>query len=225
MPETTRRKLLAYTALAPLAGVCLAKGQSAKSSDTRTVSSSPREAAQARYFPNVLLTTHEGKQVRFYDDLVKGKIVTLNFMYAKCDGICPTVTANLVEVQKLLAQRVGRDIFMYSFTLKPEEDSPAVLKKYAEEHGVKPGWTFLTGKPDDIELLRRSLGFVDPDPELDRDKSSHIGNVRYGNEPLMIWAACPGMAHPHWLAESIMFVDPNWKRPTAWGKKAAATGS
>jgi protein SCO1/2 len=37
-------------------------------------------------FPNVVLKTHEGKTVRFYDDLLKGKIVLINFMYATCKG-------------------------------------------------------------------------------------------------------------------------------------------
>jgi len=73
-------------------------------------------------------------------------------------------------------------------------------------HGIRPGWKLLTGKPDDIELLRRSLGFTNPDPVIDRDKSQHIGNLRYGNEPLMLWAACPGMAHAKWIAESISWV-------------------
>ena len=36
------------------------------------------------YFPNVELTTHRGEQVRFYDDLIKGKVVVINFMYATC---------------------------------------------------------------------------------------------------------------------------------------------
>ncbi len=35
-------------------------------------------------FPNVLLQTHDGETVRFYDDLIKGKIVALNFMYIGC---------------------------------------------------------------------------------------------------------------------------------------------
>ena len=39
------------------------------------------------YFPNVLLTTHDGREVRFYDDLVKGKKVLINFMYTQCTGI------------------------------------------------------------------------------------------------------------------------------------------
>jgi protein SCO1/2 len=40
--------------------------------------------AWRNYFPNVELTTHNGDRVRFYDDLIKGKVVVINFMYATC---------------------------------------------------------------------------------------------------------------------------------------------
>ncbi len=105
-------------------------------------------------------------------------------MYATCDGICPTITKNLAKVQQMFGDMVGRDVFMYSITLKPALDTPEVLYKHAQEMNVKPGWLFLTGKPEDIELIRRKQGFVDPDPELDKDKTNHIGNVRFGNEPM-----------------------------------------
>jgi protein SCO1/2 len=170
------------------------------------IQAAAREKIRQRYFPNVLLRNQENKEVRFYDDLLKGKIVTINFFYANCEGICPVVTANLVKVQKLLAQHVGKDIFMYSITLKPEDDGPEALKEYEKMHGIGPGWQLLTGKPGDIETLRKSLGFTYPNPLIDKDKSQHIGNIRYGNEPLMLWAACPGMAHPKWIAESISWV-------------------
>jgi protein SCO1/2 len=199
----TRRNLLALAALAPFASRALAaEGAAAPSA----APPSPRERIRQRYFPNVVLRTQDGEQVRFYDDLVKDKIVTINFFYAKCDEICPIVMANLARVQKLLGDRVGREVFMSSITLKPEEDSVAALKHHAEMYGARPGWTFLTGKPADVELLRRSLGFINPDPRVDKDVTQHIGNVRYGNEPLMLWAACPGMARAEWIAESISWV-------------------
>ena len=204
MQITTRRKVLGLLGLAgmtPFAGQLLTT--SAAAAD---VGLSPRDRIRRRYFPNVTLQTQDGKWVRFYDDLIKDKIVTINFFYAKCDGICPTVTANLAKVQTLLSKHVGRDIFMYSISLKPEQDTPTALKEYAEMFQAKPGWTFLTGKPDDIELLRRSLGFTNLDPRLDKDKSQHIGNVRYGNEPLMLWAACPGMASPEFIAKTISWM-------------------
>ena len=204
MHDTTRRKLLGLLSLAAV--VPLAGRLRAASAASKVSSLSPRERIRRRYFPNAELQTQDGKTVWFYDDLIKDKIVTINFFYAKCEGICPTVTANLARVQRIFGDRVGREIFMNSISLKPEHDTPAVLKEYAEMFKAKPGWTFLTGKPTDIELLRRSLGFTNLDPVLDKDKSQHIGNVRYGNEPLMLWAACPGMGSAEFLAKSISWV-------------------
>lgn len=180
---------------------------------------SSREKTQARYLPNVELTTHEGKKVRFYDDLVKDKIVMINFMYVQCEGICPAITANLLRVQKLLGDRVGRDIFMYSITLTPEKDTPAALKHYVQMHKVKPGWTYLTGKPADIESLRLKLGFSTSNQELDKDKTNHIGMVKYGNEARQWWAMMPGKATPEWMVESVGWMDgPKRQQPKAEAK-------
>jgi protein SCO1/2 len=187
-----------------------AKPMAAKKWATTT----PRENIHQRYFPDMVLTTHEGKKVRLYEDLIKDKIVLINFMYAHCTGICLPVTSNLIKVQQFLGKRVGQDIFIYSFTLKPLEDTPEVLRNYAEAHGVGPGWTFLTGDPVDLERLRRNLGFTDPDPARDADKTNHTGMVRYGNEALQLWAAFPGMSQPESIAKSILWVDwpPNGPR-------------
>ena len=160
---------------------------------------------RANYFPNYLLHTHENKPVHFYEDLIRGKIVIVNMMYARCDGICPGMTSNLRKVQKLLGPRVGRDIFMYSLTLQPKHDSPAVLKHYAKMFGAGPGWLFLTGKSSEMEILRRKLGFFDPDPAVDADKTQHTGLVRYGNESLDRWAACPALSNPEQIARAILW--------------------
>ncbi len=183
---------------------------------------SARERIQRRHFPNIPLVTHEGREVRFYDDLIIDKIVLFNMMYAKCDGICMPTTMNLVKVQKLLREhygaRFGREIMMYSVTLKPTQDSAEVLRKYAVAHGAGPGWLFLTGKPDDIEQLRRAQGYVDLDPQLDKARISHTGNVRYGNEARTIWSACPGLSKPAAIAEAISWVDWPKSGPDTAGK-------
>lgn len=166
-------------------------------------------------FRNVTLTTHEGKAVKFYDDLLKDKTVLLNFFYTNCvaEAICPLTTANLVEVQKLLGPQVGRDIFMYSITLDPEHDTPQVLQEYARAFQVKPGWLFLTGAKADIEVLRRNLGYVDLDPVKDRDRSQHIGMVRYGIEPLERWAGCPSLSKPRTIVDFLTRLDPTREWP------------
>jgi protein SCO1/2 len=155
------------------------------------------------YFPNVVVRTHQGKAVHFYDDLLRGKIVVINMMYARCQGICPGTTSNLLKLQRLLGERVGRDVFMYSLTLKPAEDTPRRLAEYARAYHVGPGWTFLTGRPRDMELLRQRLGFVDSDPTADRDTSQHIGLCRIGNEATGSWTACAAQAPPRQLARVV----------------------
>ena len=160
----------------------------------------------ASRFPNVTLTTHEGTQARFYQDLVKGKVVLINFMYATCTNTCPTYTANLARVQRLFGDRIGRDVFMYSITLDPEHDTPQVLRDYVKNYSVQPGWTFLTGSKPDITALRRRLGLRDPDPAVDADKTQHIGVVLYGNERFDRWAACPALSEPREIVKYVNWV-------------------
>lgn len=202
--DPSRRKLLSLAAMTPAAGALLSRAASAVTA--AEASAAARERIRQRYFPDVILRNQDGNKFRFYEDLIKGKVVTINMFFAKCEDICPLITSNLVRVQRILADKVGRDIFMNSISLKPEQDTPAQLKAFAKMHRAGPGWNFLTGKPADIERLRRNLGFTNPDPRLDQDINQHIGNVRYGNERLMLWAACPGMADPHFIAESIAWV-------------------
>src|SRR5919199_6556164 len=102
------------------------------------------------YFPNVPLITQTGQTVHFYDDLLKGKSVAINVIYTRCKDRCPLETAKLAQVQRLLGDRMGRDIFFYSISIDPEFDTPAVLREYAEKFNAGPGWLFLTGKRDDI---------------------------------------------------------------------------
>lgn len=210
MSAMTRRVGLTTLGLATVVAGVAAWSES-KSRDNRSQEPvrqtlSPRERIQRRHLPNVELITHEGKKVRFYDDLIKDRKVAINFMYVNCaDGTCPVTTANLVRVQKLLNDRVGRDIFFYSVTLTPEHDTPQVLKRYAKGHGVGPGWWFLTGKREDIERLRRALGFAYADPIEDADRTNHVGMIRYGSEPLMIWGAQPGMSNPEHLLRVLLW--------------------
>jgi protein SCO1 len=206
MTDLKRRNIVAALAAAPLAVPLLTRAQALDAnSKFKTIPS--RERIRQRYFPNLVLTTHEGRTVKFYDDLVKDKIVIFNMFYAKCEGICSPITRNLVRLQQVLGNRVGKDIFMYSFTLKPKEDNVDALAHYAHMHKTKPGWFFLTGSAEDMETVRRKLGFVDPDPQVDKDLSNHIGVIKYGNEPLERWGGCPGMQAPEWIAETLSWVD------------------
>lgn len=224
MTDLKRRSLVAALGAAPIAVPLLGQAQTTGLENRFKVIPS-RERIRQRYFPNLVLTDQNGRKLKFYDDLIKDKIVILNMFYAQCDGICTPITRNLVRLQKLLGNRVGKDIFMYSFSLKPKDDTVSALKHYAQMHKVKSGWLFLTGSVEDMETIRRKLGYVDPDPEVDKDVSNHIGLVKYGNEPLERWGGCPGMSSPEWIAETLSWVDwPQNQKDRKDSSKATAKG-
>jgi protein SCO1 len=150
----------------------------------RPTTAAPRVSRwRANYFPNIPLVTQDGTLVRFYDDLLKDNIVVINFIYASCSDACPLETGRLIQVQEIVGERVGRDIFMYSITIDPQRDTPQVLKQYAENFRVGPGWAFLTGDKKDIDLLRKKLGLyteATPDKPNDHTASLIIGNEATG---------------------------------------------
>ena len=171
------------------------------------VPSTGRRTASERVranLPNILLVTQDNEPVRFYDDLVKDRIVLIYFMFTNCEGICPATSSNVARMQDLLGDRFGRDIFFIGVTLTPEVDSPEVLKAYAERYGAKPGWTFVTGYEAEIEMLRRKLGVYDPDPVVDADLYSHAGLVTFGNERTGRWAALPGLIKSQQIVDAML---------------------
>lgn len=180
---------------------------------TQTPVTKTQATRSKKTFPNVPVLTHDGKVVRFYDDLIKNKIVMINFTYTDCKGICPGMTANLKRVHKEFGERMGKDVFMYSISLQPEHDTPAVLKAYTDKHQIKPGWTFLTGTKANIELLREHLGFKFSDPSLDQDKSQHLGVVKFGIEALERWGMAPALGDAKYIAEYVRWMEPNGSRP------------
>jgi len=170
---------------------------------------------RAGHIPNPTVYDQDGKAFKFYDDLIHNKVVVINMAYAQCAESCPTTLANMVQVQKLLGERAGRDIFMYTITLAPELDTPKILKAYAEGFGVKSGWLFLTGVPADIEALRIGLGFYDVDPIIDADRTQHANMVRIGDAGRDRWTMSPGLARPEQILSTINHVDRSIKLTSA----------
>jgi protein SCO1/2 len=161
----------------------------------------------AKYFTNAVFRTHENKEVRFYDDLIKGKHVVINFMYANCQGTCPRITANLAKAQEALKHRIGQDIFMYSITIKPEEDNPSTLREYAKMHQAKPGWLFLTADPYDIATVRSRITNWSH-PGIDLDATQHTGMIRVLNDSINRWFGCSGLASQETIVQVIKWCEP-----------------
>ncbi len=163
----------------------------------------------ANYFPNTELITHEGKKVRFFDDLIKDKIVAINFMYTHCAEACPLETAQLIRVQKILGDKLGTDIHFYSISINPELDSPEVLNEYRQRFGAK--WTFLTGNEQDIIHLRRKLGlYIEGVAEGDNKKNHNVSMI-IGNQRTGRWMKRSPFENPYVLADQLSNWLSGWK--------------
>ena len=164
----------------------------------------------ASYFPNVPLTTHDGESVHFFDDLIKDKIVVINFIYTKCPDTCPLETAQLVRVQNIMGDRVGKDVFFYSISIDPEYDTPEVLREYRKR--FKANWTFLTGKESDIIQIRRKLGLYIEEIQGD-DSNNHNVNMIIGNQATGRWMKRSPFENPYVLADQVGNWLSGWKAP------------
>ena len=163
----------------------------------------------ANYFPNPVLTTQDGEMVHFFDDLLKDKIVAINFIYTTCPDSCPLETAQLVRVQELLGDRLGEDVFFYSISIDPDVDTPEVLKEYRERFGAR--WTFLTGDEKEIITIRRKLGlYVE---EIQDGSNNHNLNMIIGNQKTGRWMKRSPSENPYVLADQLGNWLTGWKLP------------
>jgi len=162
----------------------------------------------AAKFTNAVLRTQDNKEVRFYDDLIRGKQAVINLMYADCHGACPLVTSVLKKTYRDLKARMGKDLFFYSISVKPQDDTPAALKHYAKLRNADlPGWYFLTGDPYDIETIRYRL-FNMGHIGVDTDFAMHAGTFRIVNDATNWWGHANAFATHKSILKRISWADP-----------------
>jgi protein SCO1 len=162
------------------------------------------------HFPNVVLTNQDNKQLRFYDDLLKGKIVVIQFMFSNCERLCPMVTPNLVKVQSELEKEWPKRVHIVSITVDPDHDTPQVLKAYAKKFHVLPGWQFLTGRRADIDQIRRELGLYYPEDT----QFEHMNMITIGREPTGQWITMRALNRSDVIAYTVRRLIPGGTGPT-----------
>jgi protein SCO1/2 len=167
----------------------------------------PASPGVSRY-TNAVLRTQDNKEVKFYDDLIRGRQVMINFMYAECQGACSLATQKLKRIYNELKPRMGKDLFFYSLTIKPEDDTPTALKHYAKMNKVDlPGWLFLTGDPYDMLTIRFRL-FGMSHPGFDLDEAMHAGMMRILNDNRNSWGMAQVFASDKHILKRISWHDP-----------------
>jgi len=168
----------------------------------------PEVRRMARLIPNARFRTQDDREVRFYDDLIKGRQVMVMMMYANCETFCPLATQRMVELHhQALASRMGKDLFMVNISLKPHEDDPATLKAYAQMHkALLPGWTFLTGDQYDVDTLRYTF-FSHEHIGIDLDADQHAGSMKIINDRTGRWFHADVFASKRTMLDHIQWSD------------------
>lgn len=105
--------------------------------------------------PPFSLINQDGKYLNNNDLLGTNYIV--NFFFTSCPTICPTTTLNLIELQNKIDKYEINDFKIISISVDPENDTPKVLKSYAESMNINlSNWELLTGSEKEIYDLVRS---------------------------------------------------------------------
>ena len=197
--ETTPQKVAALLQDDLLAGTARAepgRHRRAQSADPGLASLPSSESAQ-RYFTDVQLTNQDGKHLRFYSDLLQGKVVVINSFFSGCTAVCKVTMPLFYSLQEKFAARTGRDLHLISISVDPEADTPAALQRYAAGLGAKPGWDFLTGDKQSVELALRKLGFAT------EAKEGHSNIFIVGNESTGLWKKVLVTGSPEEIASAV----------------------
>ena len=157
----------------------------------------PADTPAHKYFTDVELINQNGEKMRFYSDLIQGKVVIIDSFFATCQGSCLPMNQNLAKVQEALGDRLGKDVYILSISVDPTIDTPPNLKQYAKKLQARPGWFFLTGTKENVDFALKKIGqFVD-------DKQDHLNIFIIGNERTGLWKKAFGLAKSEELVKVV----------------------
>lgn len=121
--------------------------------------------------PDVEVVTHEGKTVRFYSDLVKGRNVAVNFIFTNCTTVCPMSGAMFASLQK----PGDRNLHFISVSIDPANDTPKRLTAWSKPFRTQPGWTLISGEQAAIDAIVKAFGGPEGRPQ-DHNPLTIIGS-------------------------------------------------
>ncbi len=206
-PAVLARQLLDLRAAAAPASHAGAKGSddagltalrriAAERADRESPVAAAKGTRGAAYFTNLPLLTQD-RPIRFYDDLIKGRVVLVHSFFATCRDVCSPMTHNLARAQKMLQERVNQPVQLISISTDPLADVPDVLREYARRHDAGPGWAFVTGKKENVDWVLHKLGLYE------EAKEAHTAVLWVGNDRTGQWLKLHGMTPPEAIVDAV----------------------
>jgi len=227
-----RRALLQVTPLAALGASALSFA--AKSATTQTASKDAAAGSQTldpriqRSIPDVPGVAHTGHAFHFYRDLVKDKVVAINFMSIREEARFP-ITARMAQIARRLGDKLGSEVFLISVTRDPDHDTPQRLGEFAQQYSVSKGWFFVNCAMDGAAALQSRVYHAHEHANSSAGEHapavSHQIRIRstdtvfYGNGGVGLWSNFPIEIHPEEAVRHISWVMPG-RKPTGDPRRA-----
>jgi protein SCO1/2 len=165
-----------------------------------TVIGAGAQQPQKAVIPDVAVRDHHGRKLHFYSDLVKDKVVVLNFFYTSCTYTCTMQGRTFSQLQSLLGERLGKSVHLISVTTDPAKDKPEQLQAWAKRYGLKSGWTLVTGDEAEInKLLGRFTG-------SSAGAGMHVPVTFVVNDRKGTWIGSTELVAPHQLVKTVDYL-------------------
>jgi len=169
---TNASRLLVLLAVLPCALLLAAQGNP---------TAAAKHAAARTYLTDVILVNQDGNEMRFYSDLIEGKVIIMIPFFTTCTGICPPMNRNLEKIQDWLGDRLGKDVNMLSISVDPLTDTVPRLKEYSQRFHARPGWHFLSGTKENVDFALKKIG------QYVEAKEDHGSIMIVGNQRTGLW--------------------------------------
>jgi cytochrome oxidase Cu insertion factor (SCO1/SenC/PrrC family) len=181
-------------ALLPRAGV---SDGAASVSGVKSDDAAAEEKAR-KFFTDLEVIDQNGKHLRFYSDVLKGRVVLISFIFTNCDFACPMLAQRLKQTRALMAESIRDDVWYVSISVDPERDTPQAMKEFAEKQRVDESrWIFLTGKKENLEYIVKKLG------QYTADVEAHSTLMLAGNAITRHWTRVMPMVPPEGVAQQM----------------------
>jgi protein SCO1/2 len=127
---------------------------------------------------SVRVEDQQGHHLNFFQDLIKGKTVAINFIFTGCTSSCPLSAAIFRQVQKKLG--ISK-VQLITISVDPVNDTPERLLEFSKKFKAAPGWKFITGEKTVISGLLKNLG------AYTADQNGHSNMIIVGNDTKHRW--------------------------------------
>jgi protein SCO1/2 len=141
---------------------------------------------------DVSVTDQDGIKKNIYTDMIKDKIVAINFIYTTCKHVCVPMSAVFSGVSNLIKLKKNNknNFKLISITLDPKTDTPKKLKVFLKTYGNHSDWSLVSGDSNMIKKLLIEAGVKEEIP------LGHTPFTIIGNPATNSWKKIEGIVKP-----------------------------